>query len=82
MFDRVALTPGWTARYVFSGSDWEQLGEMQKAGEAAREYFILEKITDAAGQPLVSTHSSQDEDAQQAGRDKAWAAIVAAFTGR
>jgi hypothetical protein len=81
LFDRVALTPGWTGIYAFSGSDWKQLGEMQKADEADRKLFILEKLTDTSGQPLVS-HSTLNGDAQEAEREKVWKAFVGAFTGK
>jgi hypothetical protein len=82
LFDRVALTPGWTGLYAFSGSDWKQLGEMQDATEAERKMFILEKMTDPAGQSLVSSHSSLNEEARQAEREKVWMPFVAAFTGK
>jgi hypothetical protein len=82
LFDHVALTSGWTAEYGFSGSDWKRLGEMQKASEADREFFILEKITDAGGLPLISTRSSLSEEAQLAGHARVWASIVRTFTGR
>ena len=82
LFDRVALTPGWTGLYAFSGSDWKQLGEMENTSEAERKLFILEKMTDPAGQSLVSSHSSLNEEAQQAEREKVWTPFVAAFTGK
>lgn len=80
LFDHIALTPGWTGIYAFSGSDWKQLGEMQQASDAERKLFFLEKLTDTSGQPLVSSHSSLNEDVQQAEREKVWTAFVAAFT--
>lgn len=76
-FDRIALTSGWMGQYSFSGHDWKQLGEMEDV--AQRKAFLLDQMSDAAGQPLLSGNSTLDEFARQAERDKIWAAFAAQF---
>jgi len=80
LFDHIALTPGWTGRYGFSGSDWDQLGGMQKASQEERKQFILEKLTDASGDSLDNTRTTLNEDKRQAERDKLWEEFSSAFT--
>lgn len=77
-FDRVALTPGWTARYTLSGYAWKQLGEMGKEDEAQRKEFLLDQLGSAVGEPLIAP--SPKEEVLQAEREKAWQDFQAAFT--
>ena len=78
VYDRVALTSGWTAQYSFSGGNWKQLGDMDRDSAAARKDFIMSTMGDASGQTLVE--STLNEAALQEKREKVWNAFVAHFT--
>jgi hypothetical protein len=77
-FARVALTSGWTADYTMTGYAWKQLGEMGKDDEAQRKEFLLDQLTDAVGEPLIST-ANKDDATLQAEREKTWDAFAAQF---
>jgi len=79
LFDRVALTTGWTGRYSFSGYTWKEMGEMGKDDEAQRKEFLLDQMGDASGQSLMPA-STLNEDEQQVGRDQIWETFVSYFT--
>jgi len=81
LYERVALTSGWTAQYSFSGGIWKELGDMQQESEAQRKDFLMGQLEDGNGQPSV-TGSTLNEAAQQARRDQAWLAFVAHFTAK
>ena len=76
LFDRVAITSGWTVQYSFSGGAWKSLGE---ESEGQRKEFLLDQMDDASGQPLLSKSASNDAT-RQAEREKIWDAFVAHFT--
>lgn len=79
LFQRVALTSGWTAQYSFSGYSWKELGDMKSASDAERKEFIMAQISDASGQPLTpeSTLSQPMQDTQ---RERAWKEFIGHFT--
>jgi hypothetical protein len=79
LFDRVALTSGWTTEYSFSGESWKQLGGMRHEDEADRKEFLLDRMGDSAGQSLM-LESTSSEEAQQARRDVVWKTFAAHFT--
>jgi len=81
LYERVALTSGWTAQYSFSGGSWKELGDMRDQDKVQRKEFLLDQMGNASGQPLMP-ESTLNEAAQQAGRDKVWAAFVAHFTAK
>jgi hypothetical protein len=81
LFDRVALTSGWTSQYSVTGGAWKALGDMRQDGQAARAQFLLSQMSDAGGQPLLSK-STLNEEAQQAMRDKVWDVFAAHFTAK
>jgi hypothetical protein len=78
-FERIAITPGWTAKYSFPGSAWKSLGDMK--GESAEDIRtqILSNGSDAGGQPLLG-ESTLNEAAQNEQRERAWKEFVASFT--
>jgi hypothetical protein len=78
-FDRIAITPGWTAKYSFAGSAWKSLGDMK--GESAEDIRtqILGNGSDSSGQPLLG-ESTLNEAAQEGRRNEAWKEFVASFT--
>jgi hypothetical protein len=79
-FDSVSLTTGWTSHYCFPGYAWQQLGDMADEDDAHKQAFLLDQLTDGTGQRVVSPGGSLDADAEQAERNKAWAAFAAYFT--
>jgi hypothetical protein len=81
LFERIALTSGWTAQYSFSGYTWKQLGGMGQEGEAQRKEFLLAQMNDASGQSLMP-ESTLSEAAQQAAREQVWETFVAQFTAK
>jgi len=81
LFERVALTAGWTAQYSFSGYSWKELGDMGHDNAARRKEFLMAQMCDAGGQPLMP-ESTLNEEAQQAARNQVWATFVAHFTGK
>jgi hypothetical protein len=81
LFQRVALTSGWTPQYSFSGYTWRLLGEMQQEDANQRRDFILAQICDASGEPLVHP-SSLNQAMQDERRDKVWHEFVAHFVAK
>jgi hypothetical protein len=79
LFDRVALTSGWTASYTLSGYAWKQLGDMGKDDEAQRKEFLLDQLADAVGDPLITSRSNEDEATLLAEREKVWDTFAAQF---
>jgi hypothetical protein len=79
LFERIALTSGWTAQYTLSGYSWKQLGDMQRDSAAQRKDFIMAQISDARGEPLMP-QSTLNEAAQDAQRERAWKEFVGHFT--
>ena len=69
LFERVAVTSGWTAQYSFSGGGWKQLGDMQHEDEAQRKEFLMVQLDDANGQSLPK-------------RDEIWDAFTAHFAAK
>ena len=81
LYERVALTSGWTAQYSFSGGSWKQVGDLGQEDEAQRKEFLLAQMDDASGEPVVP-ESTLNEAEKKARRDQAWAAFVAQFTAK
>jgi len=54
---------------------------MRDQDKVQRKEFLLDQMGNASGQPLMP-ESTLNEAAQQAGRDKVWAAFVAHFTAK
>ena len=81
LFDRVALTSGWTAQYSFSGSDWKQLGRMEQKGRGQRKEFLLATMDDASGHSLMP-EPSLNEDARQVKIDRVWDDFVSKFAAK
>jgi len=81
LYERVALTSGWTAQYSFSGGSWKQFGDMVHEDSAQRKEFLMNQMNDAAGQPVMP-ESTLNEAAQQAMRDQVWDKFVAHFTSK
>jgi hypothetical protein len=81
LFERVALTSGWTAQYSFSGYSWKELGGMGHEDKAQLKEDLMERFGDARGQPLMP-ESTLNEAAQQAARDRVWETFVAHFTAK
>lgn len=81
VFERISLTSGFSSQYTISGSDWKEFGDMSQADEAQRKEFLLNQLSDAAGQPLVSLiNSTMTTEAQRAEKEKIWTAFVAQLT--
>ncbi len=81
IYDRIALTSGWTAQYSFSGGTWQQLGDLGQDDESQRKAFLMAQMADASGRPLTP-ESTLNEATQQARSDKVWADFVAHFTAK
>jgi hypothetical protein len=81
LFERVALTTGWTAQYSFSGYTWKELRDMGHDDVAQRKEFLMAQMCDAGGQPLMP-ESTLNEEAQQAARDQVWETFVTHFTAK
>jgi hypothetical protein len=73
LFDRVALTSGWTAQYSFSGGGWKALGDMRQDSKAHRKEFLLAQMADADGQPVPKSTAE---------RDKVWDVFAAHFIAK
>jgi len=71
LYERVALTSGWTGQYSFSGGSWKELGDMRDEDKAELKEALLVRLADAGGQPLVPE-----------GRDQVWETFVAHFTAK
>jgi len=80
LFERVALTTGWTAQYSFAGYSWKELGDAGHETKDQQKEDIMNALGDAAGQPLMP-ESTLNEEMQQAARDRVWETFVARFTG-
>jgi hypothetical protein len=80
LYDRVALTSGWTAQYSFSGGNWRQLGDMDRDSAAAKKEFLMSTMGDASGQPLIE--STLNEATREEKREQVWNAFVAHFTSK
>jgi hypothetical protein len=78
LFERVALTSGWTAQYSFSGADWKQLGTMAQAGDDAQQGFLMSQMDNASGQVLLP-ESTLNPALQAAKRDEVWSNFLAHF---
>jgi len=78
LFERVALTSGWTAQYTLSGYSWKELGGMANQSDDQRKEFLLTQMDDASGEPMMPA-STLNPEAQEAMRDKAWDAFVTHF---
>jgi len=78
-FARVALTSGWMAQYSFSGYSWKELGTMSGDDKAQLKEDVMERLSDANGQPLMPESTLSDE-ARQALREQIWKRFVAHFT--
>jgi hypothetical protein len=80
LFERVALTSGWTAQYSFSGYSWKELGQMtgQDDGDQRKE-FIITQMNDAAGGSLLPS-STLSPESQESRRDTVWKTFVAHFS--
>jgi hypothetical protein len=77
-FDRVAITPGWTAKYSFAGSAWKTLGDMKGDSVDDIRTQILSNAYDAGGQRVLG-ETTMNEEAQEARREAAWKEFVASF---
>jgi len=80
-FERVSLTAGWIGQYSITGHAWKEFGEMGQENEAQRKEFLLDRMEDVGGRPLITPNPNLDDAAQQAARDKIWEAFVRNFTG-
>jgi hypothetical protein len=78
VFDRIALTSGWTAQYSFSGYSWKQLGDMAHDDANARKDFLMSNLGDASGQSLLP-ESTLNAQAQEATRERVWKTFVSRF---
>jgi hypothetical protein len=78
LYNRVAITSGWTAQYSFSGGDWKELGDMAHESAAERKDFLLSKLGDASGLSLMPA-STLNESAREVQREKVWDALAAHF---
>jgi hypothetical protein len=83
LFDRVALTSGWTTQYSFSGEGWKQLGRLKHGdeNETDRKEFLLGQMRNSVGQSLM-LESTANEEAQQARRNEVWETFAARFTAK
>jgi len=78
-FGVVGLTAAWQSQYVFSGADWQKLGQMANASGEARQAFVLDHMESANGAPLVTNRQTDDDATVAAHRASAWQALVANF---
>ena len=79
LYERVALTSGWTGTYTITGYAWKELGDMGKDDESQRKEFLLDSLANAAGEPLMPSDSSLNDQTLQARRDQVWKEFVAQF---
>jgi hypothetical protein len=79
LYERIALTSGWTAQYSFSGYNWKELGQMANQDSDQRKDFILSQMNDAGGGSLLPA-TTLSQDAQQSRRDNVWNTFVAHFS--
>jgi hypothetical protein len=78
IFDRIALTSGWTAQYTLLGEKWKQLGSMTESNADERKDFLLAQLGDASGNSLVPA-STMNTEAREEQREKIWNDFVAHF---
>jgi hypothetical protein len=78
-FDEIALTASWQSQYVFKGTDWQKLGQMEGSSSDEMKKFEIEHLEQIDGSSLVNNLKRDDPDTVAAHETKAWQVLVANF---
>ena len=78
-FDGVGLTSSWQSQYLFNGTDWQKLAQMDNATIDEKKQFELEHLEQLNGYPLLVIRKREDPAAVTEIESKAWQSLVANF---
>lgn len=81
-YDVVGLTSSWQSQFLFNGTDWQKLAQMDTSSSGEKKQFAIEHLVQLDGIPFITIHREEDPAAVVDIESKAWKSLVANFTSK